>query len=74
MKMNVSLEALPHRAGFKRSRRTSNRIAEHGPNFRVLKSGNCQALGDQLCWLVRAEDGWLGWLPRDEFKFYMPTF
>jgi hypothetical protein len=20
-----------------------------------------------LCWLLRAEDGWLGWLPRDEF-------
>jgi len=22
---------------------------------------------DKLGWLVRAEDGWLGWLPRDEF-------
>ena len=67
MKMNVTLEA--HGDNFA-SRRTRNRIQEHGPDFRALKSGNCPILGDGLHWLVRAEDGWLGWLPKDEFRFF----
>ena len=49
------------------SRRTRNRIREHGPEFRAEKSGVAGGLGIRLAWLVRAEDGWLGWLPRDEF-------
>ena len=68
MKMNVILKTNPNS-----SRRTRNRIREHGPHFRAERSsGDCQggpwAIG-QLCWLVRAEDGWLGWLPRSEFDF-----
>ena len=63
MKMNVTLEA-----NDQSSRRTRNRIGEHGPNFRAIKSGNCQVLGDDLHWLVRARDGWLGWLPQCEFS------
>ena len=51
------------------SRRTRNRIREHGPEFRAEKSGVAGGLGLRLAWLVRAEDGWLGWLPRDEFDF-----
>ena len=68
MKLNVTLKSNANS-----SRRTQNRISEHGPNFRATKSsGDCQggpwAVG-QLCWLVRAEDGWLGWLPRSEFEW-----
>jgi len=50
----------------KASQRTKNRIREHGPSFRAERSGMCGSI-DKLGWLVRAEDGWLGWLPRDEF-------
>ena len=65
MKLNVTLEA-----NADSSRRTRNRIQEHGPSFRALKSGNCPVLGDGLHWLVRAENGWLGWLPHNEFRFF----
>ena len=51
------------------SRRTRNRIREHGPTFRAVKSGNCPDLGDDLHWLVQSEDGWLGWLPQSEFNW-----
>jgi len=67
MKMNVTLES--HSPQFA-SRRTINRILQHGPEFRALKSGNCPVLGDGLHWLVRSEDGWLGWLPKAEFRFF----
>ena len=62
--MNVTLKANTNS-----SRRTRNRIREHGPSFRTLKSGNCQALGNGLHWLTRSEDGWLGWLPCNEFDW-----
>ena len=61
MKMNVKLKA-----NDQASRRTRNRIREHGPSFRAIKSGNCQDLGDDLHLLVRSENGWLGWLPWNE--------
>ena len=64
MKMNVTIKANDNS-----SRRTRNRISEHGPNFRALKSGNCQPLGNDLHWLVRSEDGWFGWLPWIEFNW-----
>ena len=62
--MNVTLKSNSNS-----SRRTRNRIQEHGPRFRALKSGNCQPLGNDLHWLVRSEDGWLGWLPQREFNW-----
>ena len=70
IKTNVALKANDHS-----SRRTRNRIREHGPNFRAERSGTHkdhphnvdELIG--LCWLLRAEDGWLGWLPRGEFDF-----
>ena len=64
MKMNVTLKA-----NDKSSRRTINRIREHGPNFRAVKSGSPDALGGHPCWLFRAEDGWFGWLHRAEFDW-----
>ena len=63
MKMSVTLKA-----NETATRRTRNRIREHGPNFGAVKSGNCADLGEGLHWLVSSEDGrWLGWLPRNEF-------
>ena len=64
MRMNVTLT--PNELA---SRRTRNRIREHGPVFRAESSkGLVWHDGIRLCWLVRAEDGWLGWLPRSEFN------
>lgn len=63
MKLNVILKA-----NEQATRRTRNRIAEHGPNFRAVKSGNCPDLGDGLHLLVRTEK-WLGWLPWNEVNW-----
>ena len=58
------------------SRRTKNRIKEHGPCFVMERSGEAFLIASLcwrywrqagLCWLLRAEDGWLGWLPVSEF-------
>ena len=62
--MNVTLKA-----NDKSSRRTRNRISEHGPNFRAVKSRGLTMFGKELHWLFRAEDGWFGWLPREEFDW-----
>ena len=66
MKMNVTLKT-----NDQSSRRTRNRISEHGPNFRAIKSGTPSEWLDfaRLSWLVRSEDGWFGWLPCDEFDW-----
>ena len=63
----------------KASRRTCNRIAEHGTNGFVMERTDETLSGEQ--WLLRASDGWLGWLPRDEFhlecvgeKFFVKKF
>ena len=64
--MNVTLKTNDNS-----SRRTRNRIRENGPNFRAERS---RAFPDgilfgELCWLLRGENGWLGWLPRNEFDW-----
>ena len=64
MKMNVTLKPNANS-----SRRTRNRIREHGPNFRAVKSRGLTMFGKELHWLFRAEDGWFGWLPREEFDW-----
>jgi hypothetical protein len=63
LKMNVTLKA-----NDQATRRTRNRIAEHGPDFRAVKSGNCPDLGGGLHLLVRTER-WQGWLPWDEVNW-----
>ena len=52
----------------KASQRTKNRIREHGAKGFVLErsSGLGMREGEKL-WLVRASDGWMGWLPKEEF-------
>jgi hypothetical protein len=68
MIMNVTLKANANS-----SRRTRNRIREHGPNFRAVNSRGLTMFGKELHWLLRAEDGWFGWLPRAEFDFGRPV-
>ena len=53
------------RATTKASKRTKERIAQHGPNFTV-ESEAIDARED--CWLMVAPDGWWGWLPLEEFE------
>ena len=54
------------------TRRTRNRIAEHGPIFedvtRELTGHN--AVEQRVC--LRAPDGWLGWLDIDEIQATSP--
>ena len=51
----------------KASRRTKNRIREHGPEFEDVTrelTGH-DSVAERVC--LRGGHGWLGWLPRDEF-------
>ena len=60
----------------KACQRTKNRIREHGKNgFMVERKHDdetfgigSKAIGFGLqSWLLRASDGWIGWLPKEEF-------
>ena len=50
------------------TQRTKNRIREHGAKGFILErsSGLGMREGEKL-WLIRASDGWRGWLPKEEF-------
>ena len=50
----------------KASRRTKNRIKEHGPVFEVESAGVGTHTTLKEQWLL-ASGKWLGWLPRNEF-------
>jgi len=51
------------------SQRTKNRIREHGANgFIVEKIRTGLEQNEPTMWLLRASDGWLGWLPRMQFR------
>ena len=47
----------------KATTRTKNRIREHGANGFMVE----EAIDGARTWLLRASDGWLGWLPKHEF-------
>ena len=49
----------------KATTRTKNRIREHGAKGFILERRNDNALPPM--WLVRASDGWRGWLSKEEF-------
>ena len=49
----------------KATTRTKNRIREHGAKGFMLERRNDNAFPPM--WLVRASDGWMGWLPKEEF-------
>ena len=50
------------------SRRTKNRIREHGPEFEMEARISNSVFGlSGSCRGFRAGDGWIGWLPENEF-------
>jgi hypothetical protein len=54
------------------SHRTKDRIRQHGVPFSPDKPHRKEMIftlveHNPSSWLLQAEDGWLGWLPRDEF-------
>jgi len=59
------------------SRRTKNRIKEHGPEFLIVREGNMRELGESLLVMSVAEkasngrgglESWSGWLPFKELE------
>lgn len=59
------------------SRRTKNRIREHGPEFLIVREGNMRELGESLLVMSVAEkasngrgglESWFGWLPFEELE------
>jgi len=47
----------------KACQRTKNRIREHGKNGFMVE----ESIDGARTWLLRASDGWRGWLPKHEF-------
>lgn len=57
------------------SRRTKNRIREHGPEFLIVREGHSRQLGSAILVMSVAErssdgrggkESWFGWLPFEE--------
>ena len=66
--MNIEDHRILISPNSKATTRTKNRIREHGAKGFILErsSGLGMREGEKL-WLVRASDGWMGWLPKEEF-------
>ena len=64
--MNIEGHRILISPNAKATQRTKNRIRENGANGFILeKVGRLDH--PVPMWLVRASDGWLGWLPKKEF-------
>ena len=65
--MNIEQERILISPNAKATTRTKNRIREHGAKGFILErsSGLGMREGEKL-WLIRASDGWMGWLPKEE--------
>ena len=63
--MNIEDHRILISPNSKATTRTKNRIREHGAKGFILERRNDNALPPM--WLVRASDGWMGWLPKEEF-------
>ena len=61
--MNIEKQRILISPKAKASQRTKNRLTEHG-NKDVRGE---EAIDGARTWLLRASDGWRGWLPKDEF-------
>lgn len=66
--MNIENHRILISPNGKATQRTKNRIREHGTKGFILErsSGLGMREGEKL-WLIRASDGWRGWLPKEEF-------
>ncbi len=63
--MNIEDHRILISPNTKATTRTKNRIREHGAKGFILERRNDNAFPPM--WLVRASDGWMGWLPKEEF-------
>jgi hypothetical protein len=63
--MNITGQRILISPNSKATTRTKNRIREHGANGFILERRNDNAF--PAMWLVRASDGWMGWLAKEEF-------
>ena len=63
--MNIEDHRILISPNSKATTRTKNRIREHGAKGFILERRNDNAFPPM--WLVRASDGWMGWLPKEEF-------
>ena len=63
--MNIEDHRILISPNAKATTRTKNRIREHGAKGFILERRNDNALPPM--WLVRASDGWRGWLSKEEF-------
>ncbi len=63
--MNIEEQRILISPNSKATTRTKNRIREHGAKGFILERRNDNAFPPM--WLVRASDGWMGWLPKQEF-------
>ena len=61
--MNIEKQRILISPKAKASQRTKNRIREHGKNGFMVE----EAIDGARTWLLRASDGWRGWLPKHEF-------
>ena len=61
--MNIEGQRILISPNSKACQRTKNRIREHGANGFMVE----EAIDGARTWLLRASDGWLGWLPKHEF-------
>jgi len=70
VRMNITGQRILISPNNKACQRTKNRIREHGKNgFIVEEAIICdhRPSDGAKTWLLRASDGWRGWLPKDEF-------
>ena len=64
--MNIEGQRILISPNNKASKRTKERIKQHGAKGFILeKIGRLD--NPVPLWLIRAADGWLGWLPKHEF-------
>ena len=64
--MNIEGQRILISPNNKAGKRTKERIKQHGAKGFILeKIGRLD--NPVPLWLIRAADGWLGWLPKEEF-------
>ena len=49
-----------------KSKRAKNRVREHGSEMTFVRRAQAQCFGGKWATLLRADDGWLGWLSDEE--------
>ena len=55
------------------SKRTKDRIKEHGPIFKMESFDNPPCMNGVPSVFLRSKDGWFGWLIKDEISCRTPS-